>query len=265
MINKDTILLRTTHQGVAILTLNRPNVQNAFDDELIQQFIILLDQITNDPKIRVVILTSNGRNFCAGGDLNWMKRMAKYKHQQNLADAQQLASLMYKLYSLNKPTVALVHGAAYGGGAGLIACCDIAIASSEANFCFSEVKIGLIPSVISPYVIKAIGERAARRYFLTTENFNAQEAHRLGLIHQVVHYDDLTLTGEKIIKHLLQNGPTALISAKQLIQDVVNRPINSELIEDTAIRIADIRVSPEGQEGLSAFLEKRSPKWLPKK
>jgi methylglutaconyl-CoA hydratase len=211
-----------------------------------------------------VILTANGRNFCAGGDLNWMKRMAKYSHEKNLADAQQLAALMYKLNTLNKPTIALVHGAAYGGGAGIIACCDIAIATNDANFCFSEVKLGLIPSVISPYVIAAIGERAARRYFLTAENFNAQEAHRLGLIHMVVHAEELNIIKEKIIKHLLQNSPNAIIAAKQGIQLVVHKPINSELIDETAKQIADIRVSPEGQEGLSAFLEKRSPKWLQK-
>ena len=264
MIN-ESILFQTTHQGIATITLNRPNVQNAFDDELIKKFISLLDQIENDSKIRVVILAANGRNFCAGGDLNWMKRMAKYSHAQNLADAQQLATLMFKLNTLNKPTIALVHGAAYGGGAGIIACCDIAIATTDANFCFSEVKLGLIPSVISPYVIAAIGERAARRYFLTAENFNAHEAHRLGLIHVVAHVEEINNIKEKIIKHLLQNSPNAIISAKQLIQHVVNNPINSDLIEETAKRIADIRISPEGQEGLSAFLEKRSPKWLQKK
>lgn len=264
MIN-ESILFQTTHQGIATITLNRPNVQNAFDDELIEKFLSLLDQIENDQKIRVVILTANGRNFCAGGDLNWMKRMAKYTHEQNLADAQQLATLMHKLNSLNKPTIALVHGAAYGGGAGIIACCDIALATNDANFCFSEVKLGLIPSVISPYVIAAIGERAARRYFLTAENFNAQEAHRLGLIHIIAHADELNNIKDKIIKHLLQNSPNAIIGAKQLAQYVANKTINKELIEETAKRIADIRISPEGQEGLSAFLEKRSPKWLQKK
>lgn len=261
----ESLLLNITHQGVATITLNRPNVQNAFDDELIQKFISVLDQIENDAKIRIVLLTANGKNFCAGGDLNWMKRMAKYSYEQNLADAKQLANLMYKLYTLNKPTIALVHGGAYGGGIGLIACCDIAIATSDANFCLSEVKIGLIPSVISPYVIKAIGERVAHRYFLTAENFNAQEAHHLGLIHIVVHQQELILTSEKIIKHLLHNGPQALNAAKQLIQHIANNPINAELIEETAKQIADIRISPEGQEGLSAFLEKRSPKWLVKK
>ncbi len=257
----ESLLFQTTHQGVATITLNRPNMQNAFDDELIQKFISLLNEIEQDDKIRVVVLAANGKNFCAGADLNWMKRMAKYSYEKNLADARQLATLMHKLYTLNKPTVALVHGGTYGGGVGLIACCDIAIATTDANFSLSEVKIGLIPSVISPYVIKAIGERAAQRYFLTAENFNAQEAHQLGLIHSVIHQNELSSMSEKIIKHLLHNSPQAVISAKKLVQYVANNPINAEVIEETANRIAEIRVSPEGQEGLNAFLEKRTPKW----
>lgn len=264
MIN-ESLLFQTTHQGVATITLNRPNIQNAFDDELIQKFISVLDQIEKDEKIRVVVLAANGKNFCAGGDLNWMKRMAKYSYEQNLADAKQLANLMYKLFTLNKPTLALVHGSAYGGGIGLIACCDIAIATTDANFCLSEVKIGLIPSIISPYVINAIGERASRRYFLTAENFNAQEAHNLGLIHIVVHQQELNVVGEKIIKHLLHNAPHAINEAKKLILHVAKNSINSDLIEETSKRIADIRISSEGQEGLSAFLEKRTPKWQAKK
>lgn len=262
MKSTDSFLLKIIQNNIISLTLNRPDIHNAFDDKLIQEFIIALDNIHNDKNIRAVIIAANGKNFCAGADLNWMQRMANYSYEENLADAQQLATLMYKLNALNKPTIALVQGGTYGGGVGLVACCDIAIAATNANFCLSEVKIGLIPSVISPYIIAAVGERAARRYFLTAERFNAETAQQFGLIHTVVEEDKLRETGEQVIQHLLQNSPAAILAAKQLIKDISNKNIDAKLIEDTAKRIAKIRVSPEGKEGLSAFLEKRKPKWI---
>jgi methylglutaconyl-CoA hydratase len=258
------LLTKLNDNGLMTLTLNRPDILNAFDDQLINELSTTFDSIEKDKNIRVVVLNAAGKHFCAGGDLNWMKRMASYSYAENLADAQRLATMLNKLYSLSKPTIALVQGSAFGGGVGLVACCDIAIATTTANFCLSEVKIGLIPSVISPYVITAIGERAAHRYFLTAESFDAQEAHRLGLVHSVVTENDLTIAGEKIIHQLLKNSPAALTAAKQLLTDVTRSAINSSLIEETAKRIADIRVSKEGQEGLAAFLEKRKPKWLSK-
>jgi len=251
----------STTANIATVTLNRPEIHNAFDDALIQQLTALLEKINHDASIRVVILAANGKSFCAGADVNWMKKMAAYTQQENLADSQALAKLMQTLNDLSKPTIALVQGAAYGGGVGLVACCDIAIANTQATFCFSEVRIGLVPAVISPYAIKAIGERAARRYFLTAEKFDATEAYRLGLLHAIVPPEELISTGEKIAQTLLTNSPQAITIAKHLIPNVSNKSIDQELIQLTTECIAAIRVSQEGQEGLTAFLEKRAPKW----
>lgn len=259
-----SLIFHIFDHNIISITLNRPDIHNAFDDKLIQEFIIALDNIQNDKNIRAVIIAANGKNFCAGADLNWMQRIAKYSYEENLADAQQLATLMHKLNTLNKPTIALVQGGAFGGGVGLVACCDIALAAENASFCLSEVKIGLIPSVISPYVIAAIGEKAARRYFLTAEKFNAETAQQLGLIHAVVPEQKLAETGDKIIQQLLQNSPAAISAAKELIRDVASKNCDANLIAETAKRIAKIRVSQEGQEGLSAFLEKRNPSWAKK-
>lgn len=249
-------------KNIATLTLNRPEVHNAFDDELISQLILALEKIEKEPNIRAVILAANGKSFCAGADIHWMQRMSNYSRQQNLQDAHSLARLMQTLNNLSKPTIALVQGPAYGGGVGLVACCDIAIGTPNVTFCLSEVKIGLVPAVISPYVIKAIGERAARRYFLTAEKFAAQEAYRLGLLHVVVDPNDLHATGEQLAQVLLTNSPQAILAAKQLIAKVTDRPIDNNLLDLTAETIADIRISEEGQEGLKAFLEKRRPNWL---
>jgi methylglutaconyl-CoA hydratase len=258
-----TILTHIDNRGRATLTMNRPELHNAFDDVLINGLTAKLRDLEDDPDIRVVILASSGKSFSAGADLNWMRRMADYSREQNLADAEGLAELMRTLDTLSKPTIALVQGAAYGGGVGLVACCDIAIASTRASFCLSEVKLGLIPAVISPYVVSAIGPRAARRYFQSAEVFDAGEAFRLGLIHQVVaDENELYAAADLMTVRLLANAPGALAAAKNLIAAVAGRKVDDTLIADTAGRIADQRSSPEGREGLSAFLEKRKPAWV---
>ena len=247
--------------GIATIRLNRPDVHNAFDDALIAALAAELTRLDHSPAARVIVLAANGKSFSAGADLNWMRRMAGYSQKENLRDATALAGLMRTLDVMNKPTIARVQGAAFGGGVGLVACCDIAVAAAEATFSLSEVRLGLIPSVISPYVIAAIGERAARRYFLTAERFDAAEARRIGLVHEVVDGASLDLTIGKIAAHLLKGGPHALAGAKKLIADVSRRPMDDKLAMETALRIATIRVQREGQEGVAAFLEKRAPDW----
>ena len=247
--------------GVATMRMNRPDVHNAFDDALIAALTAELRRLDQLPEARVIVLAANGKSFCAGADLNWMRRMAKYSQEENLRDAMALAGLMRTLDGLKKPTIARVQGAAFGGGVGLVACCDIAIASTEAAFSLSEVRLGLIPSVISPYVIAAIGEREARRYFLTAERFDAVEARRIGLVHDVVDSGALDEAVAKIAGHLRQGGPQALAAAKKLIADVSRRPMDDALSAETARRIAAIRVEREGQEGLAAFFDKRRPDW----
>ncbi|MFL6579290.1 MAG: enoyl-CoA hydratase/isomerase family protein [Burkholderiales bacterium] len=247
--------------GVATVRMNRPDVHNAFDDALIAALTGELRRLEQLPAARVVVLAANGQSFSAGADLNWMRRMAGYSHDENLKDALALAGLMRVLDGMKKPTIAKVQGAAFGGGVGLVACCDIAIASTQASFSLSEVRLGLIPSVISPYVIAAIGERAARRYFLTAERFDAAEAKRIGLVHEVVAGGELDQTVANMIGHLLKGGPKALAAAKQLIVDVGRRPMDDHLAMETARRIAAIRVDSEGREGIAAFVEKRAPDW----
>ena len=247
--------------GVATMRMNRPDVHNAFDDVLIAALTAELRRLDQLPEARVIVLAANGKSFSAGADLNWMRRMAKYSQEENLRDAMALAGLMRTLDGMKKPTIARVQGAAFGGGVGLVACCDIAIASTEAAFSLSEVRLGLIPSVISPYVIAAIGEREARRYFLTAERFDAVEARRIGLVHEVVDGGALDEAVAKMGVHLLKGGPQALAAAKKLIADVSRRPMDDSLSAETARRIAAIRVESEGQEGLVAFFEKRKPNW----
>jgi methylglutaconyl-CoA hydratase len=258
--NPDT-LLTSIGNGIATIRMNRPDVHNAFDDALIAALTDELRRLDQLPEVRVIVLAANGRSFSAGADLNWMRRMEKYSREENLRDATALADLMRTLDGVKKPTVARVQGAAFGGGVGLVACCDIAIASTEAVFSLSEVRLGLIPSVISPYVIAAIGEREARRYFLTAERFDAAEARRIGLVHEVVETGALDETVEKMTGHLLKGGPQSIAAAKRLIADVSRRPMGDALSAETARRIAAIRVEAEGQEGVAAFLEKRKPKW----
>lgn len=246
--------------GVATITMLREDVHNAFDDVMIAQLINAFEQAQANDDTRVVVLRSNGKNFSAGADLNWMRSMATKNYQENMDDAGVLASLMKLIATCAKPTIALVQGAAFGGAVGLVACCDIAIATTRASFCLSEVKIGLIPAVISPYVVNAIGQRQAQRYFLTAERFKADKALAFGLVHEIS--DDLDAAASPIIESLLQNSPAAMEQAKELISFVANENITDELIHGTSERIASIRVSTEGQEGLSSFLEKRQPNWI---
>jgi len=258
----NTITLEIDGQGIATLSINRPEIHNAFDDALIHELTQTLVRIDQDPEIRVVILKSAGKSFSAGADLRWMRRMAGYTPAENKADSLKLAELMSTLNTLSKPTIARVQGAAFGGGVGLVACCDIAIASDKALFCLSEVRLGLIPAVISPYVVAAIGERAARRYFLTAERFSAHQAEHLNLVHEVVEQDSLDATIDTLCQRLLDAGPAAISAAKDLIFSVSRQPTHAAIIDDTAQRITDTRASDEGQEGLSAFLEKRAPNWI---
>jgi methylglutaconyl-CoA hydratase len=234
------------HQGpVGLVTLNRPERHNAFDDAMIAELTEALRAMEADESVRIVVLSGAGPSFSAGADLNWMKRMGGFSLDENRR-------------------VARVHGAAYGGGVGLVACCDIACATQQTMFAFTEAKLGLTPAVISPYVVAAIGERFARRYFLTGERFEAADAWRLGLIHEMT-LDEASLDEKvgEIVDALLVCGPVAQREAKELIRAVANRPVTSELIQDTAERIAKLRASPEGREGVAAFLEKRKPSWIP--
>jgi len=254
-------LLVEKKEGVAWITLNRPEVRNAFDDALIASLKNCFSELEGDKSTRVVVLAGNGPAFCAGADLNWMKRMAGYGYEENLADARSLADMLAALDRLPKPTIARVHGAAFAGGTGLVAACDIAIGTPQAKFCFSEAKLGLSPATISPYVMRAIGERAARRYFLTAEVFDAAEACRIGLLSACVSSNQLDSSVEEIIKHLLAGGSEAHAKIKELIRAVGGRAVDAALVADTARRIAEIRVSPEGREGIASFLEKRKPSW----
>ncbi|MGH6948873.1 MAG: enoyl-CoA hydratase-related protein [Kiloniellales bacterium] len=256
-----TLKTRTDTRGVAYVTLNKPEVHNAFDAALVGELTALLKKHEANPKVRLVVLAAEGKSFSAGADLRWMREMSLYSEEQNLADARALAGLMATLDRLAKPTLALVRGPAYGGGVGLIACCDIALAVDSATFALTEVRLGLVPAVISPYVIAAIGARAARRYFLTAERFSAIEAEALGLVHLVVTSSALEDTADKIVCALLAGGPAALAEAKRLVPFVAARPGDRTLDEELAALIARIRAGAEGKEGLSAFLEKRKPRW----
>ena len=251
----------TKKDGVARLTLNRPELRNAFDDALIKKLHATFEDVTQDQSVRVMVLAGNGPAFCAGADLNWMKRMAGYGYDENLADAKALAEMLAALDRLPKPTIARVHGPVFAGGTGLVAACDIAVGTPEAKFCLSEAKLGLSPATISPYVMRAMGERAARRYFLTAEVFDAAEAHRLGMLSALVPADALDSTVDELLKHLLAGGPEAHTSIKTLIRSVSGRRPDDALVAETAQRIAEIRGSPEGKEGIAAFLEKRKASW----
>lgn len=249
--------------GVTWLRLNRSQVHNAFDDNLIAELTAALTSLADAGDTRILVLASEGKHFSAGADLNWMKKTADYSLHDNQRDALKLARMLTLLNEYPAPTIARIQGAAFGGGVGLIACCDIAIATHNATFSFSEVKLGLIPATISPFVIEAIGSRQARKLFLTGEQFDASTAKRTGLIHDTVEQDELDASVEKIIDTLLQGGPTAQAKAKELIRDVQGMPRNLTLERETANRIAQIRATPEGQEGIAAFLQKRKANWLP--
>ena len=253
-------ILTVRDGALATVTLNRPKVHNAFNDAVIAELTRHLDDLAGDGNVRAVVLRANGGSFSAGADLEWMRRMADYDEAANVADARALAALMHALDRLPQPTLAVVQGPAFGGGVGLVACCDIAVAAETATFSLSEVKLGLIPAVISPYVVAAIGARAARRYFLTGERFSALEAQRLGLVHEVVPGHMLDAAATTVLDRLAEGGPQAQAAAKALIADVAGRTPDS-VRDETARRIAAIRAGAEGKEGVAAFLEKRKPAW----
>lgn len=250
---------------VARLTLTRGARHNAFDDGLIAALDRTLAEVEADESLRVLVLAGEGRSFSAGADLNWMRRTADYGHAENLADAKALAEMLHKLNRLSKPTVARVQGAAIGGGVGLVACCDVVIAAERAAFALAEVRLGILPAAIAPYVVNAIGPRQARRYFQTAERFDAARAREIGLVHELV-ADEAALDAavEGVVGEILKNSPAAVAEAKRLVELVTSQPLGAAVIAETAQRIADIRATDEGREGLSAFLEKRSPAWSPK-
>ncbi len=256
-----TVKTRIDARGVAQVVLDRPDKHNAFDDHMIRELRQAFQSLAADDTVRIVVLCSRGRHFSAGGDLAWMQRMAEYDHAHNMRDAADLAGMLQDLRQIPQPTIAQVQGAAFGGAVGLISCCDIAIASSTARFALSEVRIGLIPATIGPYVVAAIGERPARRFFMTGETFDAATALQHGLVSEVVAQDDLETVVSDLCSTLLDNSPQAVRAAKDLITEICGMPATNELIEETCRRIASLRVSPEGQEGLKAFLEKRPPAW----
>lgn len=257
----NTLLQDVDARGIGRITLNRPERHNAFDDAMIAELTDALRQMDVRNDVRIVVLASNGTSFCAGADLNWMQRIAAQSAEENEQDAAALAALMQVLDGLRKPTLAMLQGAAYGGGVGLVACCDIAIAADTAQFCLSEVRLGLIPAVIGPYVVAAIGARQARRYFLSAERIPALQAAALGLVHQVVPLADLETTIETILNALLQGGPEAQQAAKVLVHSCAHETDPDALRQETICRIAACRASAEGREGMAAFLERRSPYW----
>ncbi len=252
-----TILDRIGH-----VTLNRPELRNAFNEQSIAELALAFDELGRNELVRAIVLGANGPAFCAGADLNWMKKMAGYSDSENRADAMRLADMLRTIYACPKPVVAKVQGDCYAGGMGLVAACDAIISVDTANFCLSEVKLGLIPATISPYVIKAMGEQAARRYFLTAERFDAKEAHRIGFVHEIVPAADLDTKVAGIVQALANNSPNAVREAKKLVREIAGEPVTEALLEDTASRIAGIRASLEGREGVASFLEKRRPSWL---
>ncbi|NQZ26876.1 MAG: enoyl-CoA hydratase/isomerase family protein [Colwellia sp.] len=255
------VLYTISDNGVATVTFNNAEKHNAFDDTIIKTLTDIFNDIAKRDDIKVMVLAANGKSFSAGADLGWMKRMAGYSYEDNLKDAHKLAEMLKVLNFLPQATIAKIQGAAFGGAVGLASCCDIVIASNKASFCLSEVKLGLIPATISPYVVNAIGLKASRRYFQTAERFFADKAMQIGLVDEVVDADELTPAVDKMIATLLSNSPAAMRQAKQLAFDVAYQKIDEPLLSDTSARIASIRVSNEGQEGLSAFFEKRSPAW----
>jgi methylglutaconyl-CoA hydratase len=247
--------------SVATLWLNRPEVHNAFDEHLIAAVTGALRRLDSDQSVRVVVLAGRGKSFCAGGDLAWMRRMAGYSEAENLKDAAALAEMYRALAQLSKPTVARVHGAALGGGIGLVAACDMALATPEASFGTTEVRLGLMPATISPYVITAIGARAAHRYFLSGERIDSATALRLGLVNEICTADTLDARLSELSGALLAGGPAAQAACKRLIADISGQPVDAALIADTSARIADIRAGAEAREGVQAFFEKRKPLW----
>lgn len=247
---------------VAHVWLNRPEVRNAFNDATIAELTKTFLALGHNPQLRAVVLGAHGKAFSAGADLNWMRAMADYTWEQNRDDAARLAEMLWTLYSCPLPVVGRLQGDCYAGGVGLAAVCDVLVAAEGVQFCLSEAKLGLLPATISPYVIRAMGEQAARRYFITAERFSAAEAHRLGLVHEVCPAEVLDERVDAIVAALVANGPQAVKACKRLVQDVAGQPISAALRDDTARRIADIRASDEGRAGVRSFLDKRSPPWV---
>jgi methylglutaconyl-CoA hydratase len=249
------------HGAVARVFLNRPDVRNAFNDAVIAELTAAFRGFGADASLRAIVIGGHGKAFCAGGDLNWMRAMADYSWEQNRADAQALADMLYTLYTCPLPLVGRVHGDCYAGGVGLAAVCDVLVAADGMHFCLSEARLGLLPATIGPYVVRALGEQASRRYFISAERFSAAEAHRLGFVHELATAENLDAQVETIVQTLVANGPAAVKASKKLVQDLAGRPLTPELRADTARRIADIRASDEGREGVQSFLNKRTPRW----
>ncbi|HSQ05729.1 MAG TPA: enoyl-CoA hydratase-related protein [Burkholderiales bacterium] len=258
----DKVQVHIDDDGNATVLLNRPEVHNALDPEMMDALTVSFRKLDKDPKVRAVVLMGSGESFCAGADITHMKKSASYTRQQNYAAAQRSAQMFYTLYHLRKPTIACVRGAVRGGGCGVVAACDIAVASRLATFRLSEVKIGVIPAMISPYVIGAIGERMARRYMLTGEEFDSAEAYRMGLVHDIVEDEELVPRVSTLLFHLYSSGPAAIAAIKALIPMSAHSIVGPRIINETARRIAAIRATPEAQEGMAAFLEKRKPNWI---
>jgi len=258
-----TQAVRISTQGqVATVVLSRPDVRNAFNDEVIAELTHAFSQLGDDARVRAIVLMAEGPAFCAGADLNWMRRMADYSREENEQDADKLAFMLRTIYECPKPTIARVQGDVYAGGMGLVACCDVAVSVDSANYCLSEVKLGLIPATIGPYVIRAMGPRAAHRYFLTAERFDAAEARRIGFVHEVVAADRLDAVVDQWVKAFMAASPNAIKECKKLVQYVADRDITRLLIDHTVKAIADIRASDEGKEGVQSFLNKRKPAWV---
>jgi methylglutaconyl-CoA hydratase len=257
-----TLDIRRPSLHVAEVWLNRPEVRNAFNDSVIAELTAVFQGFAADAHLRVIVLGGHGKAFCAGADLNWMRAMADYSWEQNRADAQALADMLWAVYICPVPVIGRIHGDCYAGGVGLAAVCDMLVAADGVNFCLSEARLGLLPATIGPYVIKALGERAAQRYFTTAERFSADEARRLGFVHEVRPAEHLDQAVQALVAALVANGPAAVKACKRLVQDLAGRPIDDALRADTARRIADIRASAEGKEGVQSFLSKRPPAWI---
>jgi methylglutaconyl-CoA hydratase len=258
---KYTTLQISVQEGVGLIVMNRPDVRNAFNETMIAEVTAAFRAMDADRKVRAVVLAGAGPAFCAGADLNWMKKMSAYGFAENYTDAMRLATMYNTIYTMQKPTVARVHGPAYAGGMGLVTACDIAVAAYEAEFCLSEVKLGLIAANISPYVVAAMGERCARRYFLTAERFTAAEAYRIGVVQEIAPIAELDERVNELLGHLLSASPAAITASKDLVRSVARGPIDKDMIADTATRIATARASADGKEGIRSFLEKRKPSW----
>lgn len=256
-----TLDIRRPSPHLAEVWLNRPEVRNAFNDGVIAELTAAFTTLGADGDLRAIVLAGHGKAFCAGADLSWMRTMAAYSWDENHADATRLAEMLWTIYRCPVPVVGRIHGDCYAGGVGLAAVCDVLVASDAAHFCLSEAKLGLLPGTIGPYVVRALGEQASRRYFITAERFSAAQAQALGFVHEVASAETLDAKLAEVVAQLVANGPAAVKACKQLVQDVAGRPIDAALRADTARRIADIRASSEGREGVQAFLAKRDPSW----